>query len=336
MNYQDFYACANNVKQHAEFERYLKEILFNKTEREAFYRRLLALDCDVSKDSFKPYFELYAAERKSNKQDYTPDSIASILSQITNAGQATPTGYTAYDPTAGTGALIINKWWADMTAETIFSYAPHRYFYLCEELADNAIPYLLHNLALRGMNAIVIHGDTLERVAKQIYFIQNSQDDCLMFSDINVMPHSEEVAKDFNIKHWQEPAIKHIESGDVRLSHALPMRRKPLVIQQTKAKPYTPPENCLQLQDIAEVERAKKSKIYRKGSIVIQLSATKGQVGLLTSSGEVGTQYAVVNSLYFDDVYLFYLIKLRLPRHLHRVQEGLNVKFEDVLTMPIG
>lgn len=338
MSYQDFYQCADRpITQHSEFERYLKELLFKKSEREDFYRRLLAKNSDVSCDTFKDYFEQYAAERKSNKQDYTPNAVAELLSILTNGEMSEPNGYTAYDPTAGTGSLIIKRWYADMMQETIFSYAPHRYFYLCEELADNAIPYLLHNLALRGMNAIVIHGNTLEREAKQVYFVQNSKDDCMCFSDINVMPHSKDVAKEFNIQHWLEPEIKHIESGLVIGHHALPMQRKPLVINtdyEVPQKNLTHNEG-LKLGNVATLERVKKNKIYRKGTIIVQLSATKGQVGLLESDGKVGTQYAAIDSQFFDDDYLFLKLQRDLPRWVHRVQEGLNIKLEDLAAMPL-
>ncbi|MFQ1022520.1 N-6 DNA methylase [Avibacterium paragallinarum] len=269
MSYQDFYQCADRqITQHSEFESYLKELLFKKSEREDFYRRLLAKNHDVSCDTFKDYFEQYAAERKSNKQDYTPNAVAELLSILTNGEMSEPNGYTAYDPTAGTGSLIIKRWYADMMQETIFSYATHRYFYLCEELADNAIPYLLHNLALRGMNAIVIHGNTLEREAKQVYFIQNSKDDCMCFSDINVMPHSEDIAKEFNIQNWLEPEIKHIESGLVIGKHTLPMQRQPLIINteykeqlQKEIKPY----EGAKLKDVATIERVKKTKFTARG-----------------------------------------------------------------------
>ncbi|MDO5027608.1 MAG: hypothetical protein Q4E50_07230 [Tissierellia bacterium] len=43
------------------------------------------------------------------------------------------------------------------------------------------------------MNATVIHGDTLNRSAKQIYFIQNSK----------------EVMDYFNIEVWEEDGCKH-------------------------------------------------------------------------------------------------------------------------------
>lgn len=141
-----------------------------------------------------------------------------------NAGE-----WSGADLTAGTGSLLIQKWKDDQLAESPFSYAPHNYLYLAEEMADNVIPYLLHNLALRGMNCIVIHGDTLERTAKQIYFVQNADDNFLGFSDINVMPHTEDVQKQFDISDWVEDAIDHIESGLVKFEPTwLPMQRKAL------------------------------------------------------------------------------------------------------------
>ncbi len=224
MKYEDFYKIAG-VSQHREFDDYIRKIVFQKEERENFYRDLIAINSDMSVDTFKPYFELYAAERKSHQQDYTPDQVAKILSILTRAKDVS-----AYDPTAGTGTLLINKWWDDLIQESIFSYAPHRYHYGAVELADNAIPYLIHNCAMRGMNATIVHGDVLERHVKQIYFIQNSEDSFLGFSDVNVMPHSDDVAEVFDVRKWVEEPIEHKESGLITLNFALPMqkeRRKP-------------------------------------------------------------------------------------------------------------
>lgn len=79
---EQFYKIAG-VKQHSEFERYLAKIVLDKPKREQFYRDLLAINKGVYTDTFKAYFEEYAAERKSNKQDYTPDTVSSILAAIT-------------------------------------------------------------------------------------------------------------------------------------------------------------------------------------------------------------------------------------------------------------
>ncbi|NSP11370.1 SAM-dependent DNA methyltransferase, partial [Enterococcus faecalis] len=48
-----------------------------------------------------------------------------------------------------------------------------------------------------------------------IYFLQNSKDDSLAFSDVNVMPHSDVVTREFQVREWLEEAIDHIESTSV-------------------------------------------------------------------------------------------------------------------------
>lgn len=335
-NYEDFYKILN-VSSHVAFENKLREIVTQKDEREQFYRALIELNPIMSQDTFKPYFEIYSAERKTNMQDYTPNEIATIMSLIGRQTQKGSGQFTAYDMTAGTGALIINKWNDDRMQEAPWTYAPHRYFYFAEEFADNAIPYLIHNMAIRGMNAIVVHGDSLHRKAKQVYFIQNSIDDFMAFSDINIMPHSEAVAKEFDIREWLEDEIDHVESTKVVWQKAFPSLAKPLKVNPNpKIKPRTPMANMIKLGDVAKVERAKKGKVYQKGTIIVQLSATRGQVGLLKSNGEVGSQYATIE-LSDGEVpsYWFYLMKRDFPKHRHRVQQGLNLTLDDVASFPI-
>lgn len=198
------------VSQHYEFEQKLRACVLDKEAREAFYVKLLDLQPDLSKDSFRTYFELYSAERKSNMQDFTPSGIARL---VANLGQAGDKSF--FDPTAGTGALIIEKWHEDRIKVCPYDYLSHEYFYMAGEVADNVIPYLIHNLAIRGMNAIVIHGDCLMKSVKQIYFIQNDTDDMMAFSSINVLPHSKEVTRYFGINEWLEEAIEHVESHRV-------------------------------------------------------------------------------------------------------------------------
>lgn len=336
---ETFYKITNTT-QHSEFEAYLKNILFKPEEREKFYNAILKVDCNVYKDTFKDYFEEYNAERKSHKQDYTPDEVSKILAMLTRSDAKTfqKAGYSAYDPTAGTGSLLIQKWRDDQLAETLWSYAPHRYLYRADELADNVIPYLIHNLAIRGMNAIVVHGDCLEGRVKQVYFIQNSKDDFLRYSDVNVMPHSKMVAKEFGVKKWTQSEIKHIESGKVVWHSALPMQRKALEVNPNPMPgEYSNQNDHLQLKDVASVERSKKNKIYPKSAIVIQMSATRGEVGLLTSSGKVGSQYAVAEALpWVDSGFLFYCIKRNIKKHFHKYQTGLNATLDTVENIPIA
>src|SRR5690625_1951433 len=70
------------VDQHSQFEAKLKELLFKPKEREVFYKRWLEVNYKVSEDTFKEYFELYSAERKTNQQDFTPESITKVITEI--------------------------------------------------------------------------------------------------------------------------------------------------------------------------------------------------------------------------------------------------------------
>lgn len=60
------------VTQHIQFENFLRKIVFDPEKRNNFFKQLLKLDAQcVVQDTFKQYFEEYAAERKANQQDYT-------------------------------------------------------------------------------------------------------------------------------------------------------------------------------------------------------------------------------------------------------------------------
>lgn len=73
------------------------------------------------------------------------------------------------------------------------------FLYQVEELSDRALPFLLFNLALRGMNASVVHGDVLSRRAKGAFFVQNERDNHLGFSAIYTMPYDEACADYFAV-----------------------------------------------------------------------------------------------------------------------------------------
>lgn len=214
-----FYKLAN-CSQHVQFEQFLRDIIFDKKRREMFYAGLIDEGIyDTRVDIFKSYFEEYSAERKSNMQDFTPDKVAELLTKIIKHEQGNNAGWAGYDAAAGTGTLIIKKWNDDVRSNTFAKYRPSNYIYRCDEYADNVIPYLIHNLAFRGMNAIVVHGDTLTREAKQVYFICNEDDSYMSFSNVNVMPHNFDVENMFDVKfRLDEPAIHHIENKKEFLS----------------------------------------------------------------------------------------------------------------------
>lgn len=207
MNFKEQLHDIAGVKSHTMFERYLYDIIFKPEERERFYWGLHEVNPSLSTDTFKPYFEEHSAERQTNQQLYTPDEVAELLSLMIGDG------FSAYDPAAGTGTLLIDKWNHDRIQQSPFTYYPHNYFYIAEELADNSLPYLIHNMAYRGMNGIVMHGDSVERVYENIFYIQNTNDDFMDFSDVNVLPRTKDTEEYLDINGWTGKAIEHIESN---------------------------------------------------------------------------------------------------------------------------
>lgn len=182
-------------------------MLYNKKEREKVCKELLKLfNNDVSCDWFREYYEQEQAERKTKKQDFTPQCVTELVSKI--VGNKAP----SYDCCSGTGGITISKWYNDCLQENPFSYNPAEHLYVCEELSDRATPFLLLNLIIRGMNAIVIQCDVLTRQCKGIFFIYNQKNDFLKFSDFNVMPYSTEVEQIFNVNFTDNYYKPHIES----------------------------------------------------------------------------------------------------------------------------
>jgi type I restriction enzyme M protein len=88
--------------------------------------------------------------------------------------------------------------------------------------------------------------------------------------------------------------------------------------------------HVVNLLDIATIERSKKNKIYKKGSILIQLSATKGQMVYLDDDTKVDSKYGVFEAdrNKIEPRYLYYVLKMSMPDFLTRYQTGLNIKPE--------
>lgn len=188
----------------------LLALMLDKTQRENIFKKFLNISTDLSFDWFHEYFEDEQAERKSKKQDFTPDSIATLLNKLTS----NTTGY-YYEPTAGTGGILITRWWQDCLNDPVgtknntnipgisfFTYDPRKYWYQVEELSDRAVPFLIFNMAIRGMNGVAIQCDSLSREAKNAYFIRNNTDNALAFSEVIKLPKTSEYEKELNIS-WK-------------------------------------------------------------------------------------------------------------------------------------
>ncbi|MDO4680313.1 MAG: N-6 DNA methylase [Aerococcus sp.] len=225
LTYEDFYKLAG-VSQHKQFENFLMDIVFQPERREKFYRGLIELGINWEEDIFRDYFELYGAERKTFKQDFTPHDVTELLSRLTRRAKDR-NGYAYYDPTAGTGGLLIAKWAQDSLEMPLGGAYPSQYLYRADELADNVIPYLIHNMVIRGMNAVIVHGNSLSGVAKQAYLICNPEDDFLKFSDVNVIEHTPATSEELGIVRWEEEAIEYKETGNMMQAHFIERTKEP-------------------------------------------------------------------------------------------------------------
>lgn len=212
MNFDDFTALLGIEESYKAPEALMGILLAGGERRRRFLLDVVALDHDLSHDTLQAYYEDEQALRGSHKQDYTPTSVSRLTSMLTGEAQGT-----VCDPTAGTGSMIISRWWDDCLASgSPFVYRPSEHLYVCQELSDRAVPFLLANLMMRGMNAVVIHGDTLtmSRI-KGVLFVQNDLDDAFHFSSLNVMPYTDDVREFLGIHSWAEDPDRyqpHIES----------------------------------------------------------------------------------------------------------------------------
>ncbi|KLA45199.1 phage protein [Ligilactobacillus ruminis] len=192
----------------------LMEILLEREKREKLFRNFLKIDTNLEYDWFHEYFETEQAERKSKKQDFTPGTVAKLANSI--ASEPGQTDY--YEMAAGTGGMMIARWVYNIKEDpafehkrketvvnnilmsSVFSYSPRTYWYHLEELSDRAIPFLLFNSAIRGINAVVIQCDSLSRRAKQAFYVKNDSDDFLAFSDILEVPKTDKFAKFLDVE----------------------------------------------------------------------------------------------------------------------------------------
>ena len=192
----------------------LMEILLEREEREKLFRNFLKIDTNLEYDWFHEYFEAEQAERKSKKQDFTPDAVAKLANLI--ASEPGQTDY--YEMAAGTGGMMIARWVYnvkedpaferkrkdsmvnDVLTSSIFTYDPQAYWYHLEELSDRAIPFLLFNAAIRGINAVVIQCDSLSRKAKRAFYVKSDNKDFLAFSNILEIPKTDGFAKFLDVE----------------------------------------------------------------------------------------------------------------------------------------
>lgn len=160
---------------------------------------------DLTVDWLQRIFQYYEADRQEKKQDYTPKSIAKLCAELTETG-----GKTVYDICAGSGALTIQKWVRN----------PDKLF-VCEELDEKVIPYLLFNMAVRNMSGYVINRNVLTMEWYKGYKLHCGE----AFSVVEEIKEPPEISADeiisnppYNIK-WDAPDPMF---ADERFSEVIP------------------------------------------------------------------------------------------------------------------
>ena len=133
---------------------------------------------DMSYDWFQEIYETELSERKQKKQDFTPNILGVLCSNITSQSGS------IHEPTAGNGSMIISDWWERCRKKIPWEHFPSQNMITCWELSARSIPILLLNLSIRGMMGYVYHGDVLNKEVKQKYILLNRKDDTLAFSEI--------------------------------------------------------------------------------------------------------------------------------------------------------
>lgn len=160
-------------------DRIMEIITGNIEYRNYIYSELLKMNnYDMSYDWFQELYENELSERKQKKQDFTPNALGVICSELTSQ-----TG-SIHEPTAGNGSMIIADWWQRCRKLHPWEHFPSQHMVTCWELSARSIPILLLNLSIRGIMGYAYHGDVLEKEVRQKYILLNKKDDTLCFSDI--------------------------------------------------------------------------------------------------------------------------------------------------------
>lgn len=176
-------------------ESLLKKML-DDNERSKLFDEFLGIEQELDRDWFVDYFQEEHSERKRFNQDFTPLSMSNLLNQLVG------NSITYFESAAGSGGLLISAWDQNRAEACDLRLDSRNYWYQLEELSDRAVPFLIFNMAIRGMNGVVLHGDSLERAFKEVYFIRNDSSEFLKYSEVFVMPKTEMLKAEYDIKEF--------------------------------------------------------------------------------------------------------------------------------------
>lgn len=142
----------------------------------------------LDRDFLQPVWQFFLSDRKGLKQDFTPPCLANLLARLDHQ-----LGDVVLDLCAGSGALTIQAWEQDSTQK-----------FVCIELDPDLIKLLLFNLAVRNIEADVLHMDALTGEVFQTYSLISGE----RYSSLQEQPRAERLTPDrcisnppYNLRH---------------------------------------------------------------------------------------------------------------------------------------
>lgn len=130
-------------------------VIENDTEKFEKFEEIVE---DLSTDWLQKIYQYYQADRKEKMQDYTPKSLAMFVGMLVGKADV------VVDMCAGSGALTIQKW-----------NESHSQKFNLYEFDKNVIPYLLFNMAVRNIDAVVYQSDVLQGEIFKMYVVRPSE-----------------------------------------------------------------------------------------------------------------------------------------------------------------
>jgi len=144
---------ANFFNEKIGSDNLLEKVLSNNTSVYDDYVSAAGLEHDF----IMHYYQYYLAERKRDGADFTPASLSALVAELGHGAS------TYYDCCAGTGSLTLAVYEKNQKAR-----------FICDELNADTIPFLLFNLAVRNISAVVRNADVLKGEVYQCYKLTQS------------------------------------------------------------------------------------------------------------------------------------------------------------------
>jgi type I restriction-modification system DNA methylase subunit len=141
------------IKDVGELGDKLTEVIFSNNKNKV-YDEYIGIVGDLETDWIQKIFQYYKSNRDELKQDYTPQSMSKLLAELTIDGWTE----TVYDVCCGSGSLTIQLDKKKKGME-----------FICHELDQNVIPFLLFNLSIRNIEATVIRGNVITGEQFNVY-----------------------------------------------------------------------------------------------------------------------------------------------------------------------